>query len=131
MKKYKLQLSILGVIILVFISIMTYIWIKNTRSIYTQIDSSMRAIDVNYSEILDVHFDNKHNLVFYLTNNERIGIVSLRKTLTGFKLKSHINNSEFIADKDISWHGTEKTNVDIHLLYGKVQNSETTQIIIV
>lgn len=91
----------------------------------------MREIDSNYSEILNVHIDNNHNLVFYLTNNEQIGIVSLHKTLTGFKLKSYINKSPFIADRDISWQGTGKPTDDIHLLYGKVQNLETTQIIIV
>jgi hypothetical protein len=130
MKKYKVQISLISIVAIIFILIITYIWIHNTRSIYYQIESSINDYDHSFKEILHVHVDQKRTLVFYSTINEEISVVTLNKKLNGFKLKSYINKTPLITDKDISWQGTEKSSEDIHLLYGMVQNQETTQIII-
>lgn len=128
MKKY---IFVFSAMLLLFISIIVIVGLQNTRTVYNQIEATVKDIDSSYREILHVQIDRKNNIVFYLTNKEELGIVSLQKSLTGFKLKNYINKNIFFTDKDISWNGTERQDDDIHLLYGKVGNSETTQIIVV
>ncbi|MBB6732334.1 hypothetical protein [Cohnella zeiphila] len=132
MRKYRLPASI---ILLLFISIIVWMWVQNTRPIYRQIEASLKDIDSSYRQVLhvdmDMDMDRKNPLVFYLTNKEEIAVVILRKSLTGFKLRQDIGKTAFSANQDISWSGTERQAEGIHLLYGRVKNPETTQIIIV
>ncbi len=131
MKRIKLLLAFFSIVLMISFYISWLLWSQNSRSVFNQIEKSVREIDSNYHEILHVDINQKHNLVFYITNKEEIGVVTLERAFTGFKLKSYINKNPFFADQDISWQGTDKQDEDIHLIYGKVENPETSQIIIV
>ncbi|MFD0673846.1 hypothetical protein [Cohnella sp. GCM10027633] len=104
--------------------------LEAARPVYEQIESAVRDSDRDYKQLLHVHVDAEHTLVFYETLKEELSVVTLDKSATGFKLREYINKQPMYTDKDISWTGTQRPD-DIYLLFGTVLNPLVTQVIVV
>jgi len=131
MKKNRPVLVIIVIAVLVVIYSISYIWVKNSQSIYLQVETSLKQTDSSFSSLLHIHADKNNTIAFYLTSNNEFSVVTLKKRLNGFTLKSYLNKTPLVLEPHLSWQGNENPDEGIHLLYGNVNNEETTHIIIV
>lgn len=129
-RRRKVLFGVVLVVLAVTVAALLYYWTEAARPVYEQIESAVRDSDRDYKQLLHVHVDAEHTLVFYETLKEELAVVTLDKSATGFKLREYINIQPMYTDKDISWAGTERKD-DIYLLFGTVRNPLVTQVIVV
>ncbi|MCR8631979.1 hypothetical protein [Paenibacillus radicis (ex Xue et al. 2023)] len=117
--------------LLICIMFLLFWWLQPNKSLYDQIDKAVLEADSDFSKLIHVHVDRERTVAFYMTNKTELGIVLLQEKFRGYKVKDYIDKSLMFTDKGISWHGSEVQKLNIHLLYGVVQDPEITQVILI
>ncbi|WP_246059669.1 hypothetical protein [Paenibacillus lautus] len=125
------KIAVISITLIVVICI-TILFIGSLRkdTVYSQIEKTIRELEPGLNEILHVHLDKNNTLVFFSTLQNEIGVVTLKEAYRGFKLKGYIGKDQVGIENQLAWYGKESPSENIHLLYGIVNNPETSHIVL-
>ncbi|SFM26484.1 hypothetical protein SAMN03159341_1233 [Paenibacillus sp. 1_12] len=131
MKIKKILIPSILTVLFCIIFVLLFWWLQPNKSLYDQINKAVLEADSDYSQLMHVHVDRERTMAFYMTNKTELGIVLLQEKFRGYKVKDYIDKSLIYTDQGISWHGSVIQKLNIHLLYGVVQDPEITQVILI
>ncbi|KZS43076.1 hypothetical protein AWU65_00160 [Paenibacillus glucanolyticus] len=100
------------------------------ESVYNQIEEAIHSLETDLNEVLHIHMDRARTLVFFSTIQSEVGGVTVEEAYGGFRVKEYIGKNEVGLENDLSWFGIESNSENIHMLYGVVNNPETSHILL-